>query len=51
MTPYAQAPMEAEAQCARLEELGVVQGSITDDGDAFLFGAQTVYKNIFEDKK
>jgi DNA excision repair protein ERCC-5 len=43
--------MEAEAQCAALEQLGVVQGTITDDSDAFLFGSNTVYKHIFEDKK
>jgi DNA excision repair protein ERCC-5 len=34
-----------------LLQLGLVDGVITEDSDAFLFGAQAVYKNIFNDKK
>lgn len=48
--PYIISPMEAEAQCAQLEIMKLTDGSITDDGDVFLFGGQTVYKNIFNQK-
>ncbi|XP_057769315.1 DNA repair protein UVH3 isoform X2 [Salvia miltiorrhiza] len=49
--PYIIAPMEAEAQCAFMELSNLVDGVVTDDSDAFLFGAQCVYKNIFDDRK
>ena len=49
--PYIIAPMEAEAQCAYLDKEGLVDGVVTDDSDAFLFGATMVYRNIFESKK
>ncbi|XP_037958397.1 DNA repair protein complementing XP-G cells isoform X2 [Teleopsis dalmanni] len=49
--PYIVAPMEAEAQCAFLDEHHITHGTITDDSDIWLFGGRTVYKNFFDNKK
>ncbi|NXY16836.1 GEN endonuclease, partial [Atrichornis clamosus] len=44
--PWVQAAGEAEAMCAYLNAKGHVDGCITNDGDVFLYGAQTVYRNF-----
>lgn len=49
--PYIVAPMEAEAQCAFLEEIELTHGTITDDSDIWLFGGRCVYKNFFDNNK
>lgn len=49
--PYIDAAGEAEAQCAKLEELKLIEGTITDDSDVWLFGSQNVYRYFFSDDK
>ncbi|XP_041466492.1 uncharacterized protein LOC121417019 [Lytechinus variegatus] len=44
--PCIQSKGEAEAMCAALNSAGMVDGCMTEDGDAFLYGAQVVYRNL-----
>lgn len=48
--PYITGPAEADAQCASLEALGLVDGVISDDSDLFLFGAENVFRHVFSSK-
>ncbi|KAJ7392256.1 Flap endonuclease GEN 1 [Desmophyllum pertusum] len=44
--PCIESTGEAEALCAWLDLHQIVDGCITNDGDAFLYGARTVYKDL-----
>lgn len=48
--PFITAPMEAEAQCAELKILNLVDGIVTDDSDCFLFGGDWIYRHMFTDR-
>jgi Holliday junction resolvase YEN1 len=49
--PHHQAPGEAEAECALLQRLGVVDAVWSDDGDCFMFGCQMLIKAHKQDGK
>lgn len=49
--PHHRAPAEAEAECARLEQLGIVDAVWSDDSDSFMFGASTLIRSHFEQGK
>ncbi|TVY37726.1 Flap endonuclease GEN-like protein [Lachnellula occidentalis] len=42
--PWHRAPAEAEAECAMLQKLGIVDAVWTEDSDALMFGATTVIR-------
>ena len=42
INPYPQAPGEAEAELAYLNAIGAIDAMLTEDVDAFIFGAKTV---------
>lgn len=41
--PYHRAPAEAEAECARMQQLGIVDAVWSDDGDTLMFGATCMF--------
>jgi Holliday junction resolvase YEN1 len=43
--PLSQAPGEAEAELAKLNAAGMIDAVVTDDSDAFLFGATHVIRS------
>ncbi|KAK6197863.1 uncharacterized protein RJT21DRAFT_122669 [Scheffersomyces amazonensis] len=43
---YLQAAGEAEAQCAQLQTMGIVDYVVTNDSDAFVFGITAVLRNF-----
>ncbi|KAI0509987.1 hypothetical protein KFK09_010587 [Dendrobium nobile] len=45
--PFLDGIEEAEAQCALLNSESLCDGCFTSDSDIFLFGAKTVYREIF----
>lgn len=45
--PFVQSPSEADAQCAILQRLGLVDGIVTDDSDILVFGGDTVFRYAF----
>eukprot|EP00746_Dinoflagellata_sp_MGD_P138828 gnl/MRDRNA2_/MRDRNA2_72403_c0_seq1.p1 gnl/MRDRNA2_/MRDRNA2_72403_c0~~gnl/MRDRNA2_/MRDRNA2_72403_c0_seq1.p1 ORF type:complete len:1348 (+),score=297.61 gnl/MRDRNA2_/MRDRNA2_72403_c0_seq1:73-4116(+) len=47
--PYVKSPCEAEAQCAYLCEVGLVDAVASDDSDTLVFGAKEVYRRLFVD--
>jgi Holliday junction resolvase YEN1 len=40
--PHHHAPAEAEAECARMQQLGIVDAVWSDDGDTLMFGATSM---------
>ena len=45
--PFVQSPSEADAQCAALQMLGLVDGIVSDDSDILVFGGDVVFRHAF----
>ncbi|XP_059165644.1 uncharacterized protein LOC131948140 [Physella acuta] len=50
-TPVVESCGEAEKTCAELNRQHIVDGVLTDDGDVFVYGAQTIFKGASSYKK
>lgn len=48
--PYHYAPAEAEAECSKLQKLGIVDAVWSGDSDAFMFGCTILWK-FYSDKR
>jgi holliday junction resolvase YEN1 len=46
--PHWKAPGEAEAECAKMENLGLVDAVWAEDGDAFMFGSEFLIKFYYD---
>ena len=44
--PHVRAHGEAEAMCATLNKHGLTDGCLTNDGDFFLYGGKTIYRDF-----
>lgn len=44
--PYVRAHGEAEAMCAAMDKHNLVDGCLTNDGDFFLYGGGTIYRDF-----
>ncbi|KAM0675053.1 hypothetical protein GVAV_001392 [Gurleya vavrai] len=49
--PFIDSLLEADSQCAYLNERNLVDAVITEDNDVFLYGCKKVYKNYFKKNK
>ncbi|KAK1983232.1 PIN domain-like protein [Colletotrichum cereale] len=47
--PWHQAPGEAEAECALLQQRGLVDAVWSEDGDSFMFGCTILLRNLRND--
>lgn len=48
--PTHRAPGEAEAECARLQQEGIVDAILSEDGDSLMFGTSLLFKTYYEKK-
>ncbi|KXH63004.1 hypothetical protein CNYM01_09745 [Colletotrichum nymphaeae SA-01] len=46
LVPWLQAPGEAEAECALLQQQGLVDAVWSEDGDCFMFGSTVVIRDL-----